>query len=216
MIARAARAISLAGVLVFTLAIPVLGHVGLDPGEIRDGSGSTLSFRIGHGCDGEPTDTVSVRMPPGVASVRPFPKPGWELDVERGTLPQPIVSGDQQITEGVTQVTWSGGSLEDLHTDVFQIRATVYGDEGDRVFFPVVQRCGSLEHAWIEIPTDGSDGHGLDEPAPSLVIAGDTDGGPSSGANTQSNVAIALSVTALALGAAALAMGRDDKADDEG
>ncbi len=207
--------LAISAVVVFGSSLPALAHVGLEPSEVPGGSGATLSFRIGHGCDGEATDSVSILMPAGVASVSPFPKPGWDLEIERGELPAPIAADDQQITEGVTKVTWSGGSLAEGQTDVFQIRASVFGDDGERVFFPVVQACGSSEHAWIEVPTDGSDGHDLDEPAPSLVIAAGEGEGPSSGTNPQTILAIALSVTAIALAAAALAFARTRKADDE-
>src|SRR5690606_39611635 len=66
---------------------------------------------------------------------------------------------------------WSSDVCSSDLTDVFQIRATIYGDEGDAVFFPVVQRCGDTEHAWIAIPADGQDPHDLEEPAPGLTIA---------------------------------------------
>src|SRR5690606_24081944 len=177
----------------------------------------SLAFRIGHGCEGQPTTSVSIQIPGGVASVQPFPKAGWDLDVETGPLPEPIDAGDRQITEGVTNVTWSGGSLEDAHTDVFQIRATIYGDEGDAVFFPVVQRCGDTEHAWIAIPAEGHDPHDLEEPAPGLTIAveADDDDEDSSGPNVFAIVALALAASSMAMSAAALASSRNgDKAGD--
>lgn len=203
--------LALSAVLAIASALPALAHVGLEPSEVNGGSGTTLSFRIGHGCEGEATDSVSILMPVGVASVSPFPKPGWDLEIERGTLPEPITSADQQITEGVTKVTWSGGSLPEGQTDIFQIRASVFGDDGARVFFPVVQGCGSLEHPWIEVPTDGSDGHDLDEPAPSLVVvAADIgpDDGDSDGVSPFEVIAIALSVVAMAVATVAVLSAR--------
>jgi len=211
------RSAMMACALVLALALPAMAHVGLEPSEVPAGSGVTLSFRIGHGCEGQPTTSVSIQIPGGVASVQPFPKAGWDLDVESGSLPEPIDAGDRQITEGVTNVTWSGGSLEDAHTDVFQIRATIYGDEGDAVFFPVVQRCGDTEHAWIAIPAEGHDPHDLEEPAPGLTIAveADDDDGGSSGLNVFAIVALALAGSSMAMSAAALASSRNgDKAGD--
>lgn len=197
---KAWSGLAVSAVLVLGTSLPALAHVGLEPSEVPGGSGATLSFRIGHGCDGDATDSVSILMPVGVAAVSPFPKPGWDLEIENGTLPEPITSGGQQITEGVTRVTWSGGSLLDGQTDVFEIRASVFGDDGGRVFFPVVQACGAAELAWIEVPTDGSDGHDLDEPAPSLVIAGDAaDEEGSEGISPFEIIALALSVVAIAI-----------------
>ena len=194
------------------ICLLVAGLIGLEPGEVAPASGATLSFRIGHGCEGQPTTSVSIQIPAGVASVSPFPKAGWDLDVERGPLAEPIAVDDQQITEGVVRVTWSGGSLEDGHVDEFRIRATVYGDEGDMIHFPVVQQCGELEHAWIEIPAEGQDGHDLDEPAPSLAIADGEDEGSLSPFTV---LALSFSVTAIALSAAALATRRGSEAGEE-
>lgn len=193
------------GVLAFALTLPALGHVGLEPREVTPGSSATISFRIGHGCDSEPTTQVSVQIPAGVASVRPFPKPGWELTVERGTLPAPINTGSGEITEGVTVVTWSGGSLEDAHTDVFEIRATVYGEPGDRVYFPVVQSCENGEHAWIRIPTGNDE---PSEPAPGLTLASASVVSPDSEDNLLTMIALGVGALGLLVGGLALIRSR--------
>ena len=80
--------------------------------------------------------------------------------------------------------------------------------------FPVVQACGSLQHAWIEIPTDGSDGHDLEEPAPSLVIAGEDSGdGGSSWATPLGIISLVLSTVALSAVVAIAAMKRSADQD---
>lgn len=217
------RAVLLAA-LILVIALPASAHVGLEPAEVPPGKGVTLSFRIGHGCEGQATDAVSIQIPAGVTGVQPYPKAGWELEVERGTLPEPVTS-HQQITEGVIRVTWKGGPLEDGHTDVFQLRATIHGEQGKTVYFPVVQTCGDLEHAWIEIPADGQGGHDhgeLEEPAPSLVLpagsgaaddhAGDHgDPGGSSGPDPVVIVALVLSVVALGVSLASATATRRGK-----
>ncbi|HEX6947799.1 MAG TPA: YcnI family protein [Acidimicrobiia bacterium] len=203
------RLLFLTSVLAFAFTLPVSAHVGLEPEEVPAGTGITLSFRIGHGCEGRPTTEVSIRVPAGVSGVQPFAKPGWDLAVEEGTLPEPITDGDEPVTEGVTRVTWSGGSLEDGHADLFQIRATLHVEPGETVYFPVVQRCGDLEHAWIGIPSSGESADDLEEPAPSVVVAAG-DEGSTAGAGTRplTVVAVALSAAALAISAAALAASR--------
>ena len=55
------------------LALPATAHVGLEPAEVPAETGTTLSFRIGHGCEGDPTTGVAIQIPAGVASVKPFP-----------------------------------------------------------------------------------------------------------------------------------------------
>lgn len=192
---------TLAAALIVGFALPALAHVGLEPAEVTAGSGVTLSFRIGHGCEGEPTETVSVQIPEGVASVRPFPKAGWDLAIETGTLPGPIETDNGTITEGVTVVTWSGGNLDDAFTDTFQIRATVYGDAGTEVYFPVVQTCADGEHAWIEIPTAGDDD--LESPAPGVSLAD-----PAGGIDTLTIAALVVGVLGFVTGCFALLRNR--------
>ena len=181
--------------------IPAMGHVGIEPSEVNSGSGVTISFRIGHGCDHEPTTSVAVRIPAGVVSVSPFPKPGWDLTVETGNLAEPVDTGGQTVSEGVTTVTWSGGRLEDAHTDVFEIRATLYGEVGERVYFPVLQGCDEGEYAWIEIPADGQDPHSLASPAPALTLAA---AGASHGDDVDDGGTDLLTYLALAMGSLGL------------
>lgn len=194
--------------LLVGLSLPAFAHVGLEPAEVPAESGTTLSFRIGHGCDASPTTGVAIQIPAGVASVKPFPKAGWALDVTTGSLPEAITtsSGDT-ITEGVTVVTWSDGSLDDAHTDVFEIRATLYGTAGSAIYFPVVQTCESGEHAWIQIPSEGQ-GHGdLEEPAPGVVLAERDAGGHAAEADDPDASAQPLTLVALVVGLFGLALG---------
>lgn len=224
--------VAMTAILAFTLGSTAVAHVGTEPSEVPVGSSSTIEFRIGHGCDGSATTSVSLQIPAGVASVRPFPKPGWDLDIESGVLPEPIATDGEPITEGVTVVTWSGGLLEDAHTDVFAIRATVYGAADDMVWFPLVQTCESGEHAWIEIPEVGQDDHELDSPAPvvTLIEAGDddhahtdasnsdTDGDaaganeeePASSSNTLAIIALGVGFLGIVVGGLALARSRSN------
>lgn len=222
----ARSAATVVAIMVFAAVgvLPVMAHIGVEPGEVPQGSGSTISFRVGHGCDGSPTTSVSIRIPVGVVSVMPFAKAGWDVAVERGSLPEPVTVGDQQVTEGVVSVTWSGGSLEDGVTDLFAIRATVHQEPDTDVFFPVVQGCTNGEHAWIEIPAPGQDSHDLDEPAPGVSVVagsgghghddggghGDDDANGEAGEATTSStdamvwVALALGALGLVAGGAAL------------
>ena len=73
----------------------------------------------------------------------------------------------QNVTEGVTEVTWKGGELADDEYDEFALRAMVTPDLpiGGTIYFPIVQECGSDVERWIEIPAEGQTGHDLEMPA---------------------------------------------------
>ena len=51
------------------------GHAGLETKSAVAGSYYKAVMRIPHGCDGDATDTVRVRIPEGMISVKP--KPNW-------------------------------------------------------------------------------------------------------------------------------------------
>ncbi len=160
------------------MAGPALAHVSITPSEATVGSTAVLEFKVGHGCDGSPTNEVSIQIPAGISAVRAEPIAGWELSYDVGTLPEPVESGDETITEGVVSVTWSGGSLPDDHIQRFTIQVGLPAEgEGTTLWFPTVQTCDEGEIAWINIPAAGEDPHSVDEPAPGLaLLASEGDG----------------------------------------
>jgi copper(I)-binding protein len=81
------------------------------------------------------------------------------------------VNHGREVKEGVTQISWSGGSLPDAHYDEFvfvgQVDASVAS--AGVVYFPVVQTCANGENRWVEVPVAGSQAR-LAAPAPTLRI----------------------------------------------
>ncbi|MDF1586844.1 YcnI family copper-binding membrane protein [Marinimicrococcus flavescens] len=165
------RAFIAAAVAAALLPAAADAHVGLETPEAPADSTYKAVFQIGHGCEGTPTTTLRVRIPEGMIAVKPMPKPGWELSIARGDYAKPYDYFGQELTSGVTEVTWSGGSLPDDQYDEFVLRGRLAGFEpGAVVYFPVVQECEKGTHRWIEVPEAGQDPHDLDEPAPALTI----------------------------------------------
>jgi periplasmic copper chaperone A len=119
---------------------PVGAHASLQLyGEHATPGGYGVVFvRIPHGCGGLATDTVTVSIPDGFASVRPQFIPGWTASTTRaGTT--------------VTSVSWSGGSLKNSEFADFGISVrypTTAGEYGMKV----VQMCGTASVVW-----DGAD-----------------------------------------------------------
>jgi uncharacterized protein YcnI len=161
--------------VLMVMSVPALAHIGTNPGEVPAGETSSVAFRVGHGCDDSPTVSVAMQIPAGVTSVAPKAKPGWSIEVEEGTLPEPVDVDGETITEGVVQVTWTGGSLDSHQYDEFEIRARFPEAEGETVYFPVVQTCEEGEHAWIQIPEEG--GAEPEEPAPGITLTASAGGG---------------------------------------
>ena len=153
-----------------TLCFPALAHVTLERKEAPVGTSYKAVLRLPHGCDGSATVALRVRIPDGYLDVKPMPKPGWKLEVKRGTYAKPASLGNAKVSEGVTEVDWSGGNLPDAYYDEFVLTGTIADDmmAGQTMYFPVVQECEKGAHRWIEIPAN-SDREPA-EPAPGLKL----------------------------------------------
>ena len=157
------------------VSVPTFAHVTLERQEAPVGASYKAVLRVPHGCSGSPTTAIRVRVPTGIIGVKPMPKPGWELNAVTGKYPKPYTLRGAQVTEGVTEISWSGGKLPDAHYDEFVFISTIAAElkPGQTIYFPVVQQCEKGVHRWIEIPTGkGSHGHGDGgpEPAPGLRL----------------------------------------------
>jgi len=146
-------------------------HVTLDPVPARADAYYKAVLRVPHGCNGSSTRRIRVRIPEGVTSVKPQPKPGWVVEVGRAKLARPLDDGHGgKITEVVAEVSWSGGRLPDDQFDEFAMMLKLPDAPGSTLYFPVVQDCEQGVHRWIEVPDASRSGRELKEPAPALLI----------------------------------------------
>jgi len=156
-----------------------LAHVTLEGHEASVGSTYKAVFRVPHGCEGQPTDVVRVRIPEGVIAVKPMPKPGWQLEKVRGEYAASYEYHGAEIGEGVREVIWSGGNLADDEYDEFVLRGylTTALKAGDTLYFPIIQECPEgLVERWIEVPADGRSADDLEMPAPGVRLLEKADG----------------------------------------
>lgn len=206
----------IATALAGALAVPAAAaaHVTATPSTAPADDYAAFTLRVGHGCEDSPTTKLVVQMPDQVVSATPEVVPGWRISTKEGELAQPFDSHGEKITEGVRQVTWTGGPLDPHQYTEFGLSVRFAGKPGEVVPFKTIQRCEQGENAWIQIPQDGrpepespaptvtlvaADGPDAatepvaDVAAPAAVDGGD-DGGPSTG----------LVIAALAIGALGL------------
>lgn len=144
-------------------------HVTLERNQAAVGAPYKAVLRVPHGCDGSPTTALRVKIPEGVIDVKPMPNPGWTLNIVKGKYAKTYSLYRAQVSEGVTEIDWSGGNLPDDYYDEFVFMSFLASDlqPGQTIYFPVVQECERGVHRWIEIPTEGSD---YPEPAPGLKL----------------------------------------------
>jgi uncharacterized protein YcnI len=148
-------------------------HVTLERGEARVGAPYKAVLRVPHGCEGADTIALRVRIPEGMIAVKPMPKPGWKIGTVSGKYPKTYsYFHGAKLSEGVTEVSFSGGSLPDAYYDEFVFAGFIAGEleAGQMLYFPVVQECEKGIHRWIEIPAAGKSSSDYSEPAPGLKL----------------------------------------------
>jgi uncharacterized protein YcnI len=164
--------ILLAGALGAAFATTAPAHVTLENQEAKAGASYKATFRVPHGCEGTATVAIRVKIPDGVIGVKPMPKAGWTLATTVAKYPKAYDLYHRKVTEGVTEVVWSGGRLPDDWYDEFTFQGFLAGDldTAKPVYFPVVQECEKGVHRWIEIPAAGKTSSDTKEPAPALKL----------------------------------------------
>jgi uncharacterized protein YcnI len=154
------------------LSTGCLAHITLETKQAPAGSTYKAVMRVPHGCDGSPTVTIRIKIPDGVFNVKAMPKPGWTLEAKKGKYPKPFKGEHGDLTEGVLELSWSGGKLPDDQYDEFVFRAVLGSDlaPGKAIYFPIVQECEKGVERWIEIPADGKKRDDFKFPAADLTI----------------------------------------------
>jgi uncharacterized protein YcnI len=150
-----------------------VAHVTLEVREAQVGAPYKAVLKVPHGCEGTATTAIRVRVPAGLIAVKPMPKPGWTLATKTGSYGKsyPYFHG-RSLTEGVVEISWSGGKLPDAWYDEFVFQGFLSSDlkPGETIHVPVVQECEKGVHRWIEIPEPGKSASDLPEPAPALRL----------------------------------------------
>lgn len=162
----------LAILIVAAATCSAVAHVVLEQPEAPIGRSYKAVFKVTHGCDGSPTTRVTVAFPEGVVAVKPMPKPGWTIATTRASYPRAYAFyHGKKLTEGVTSVTWSGGSLPDDFYDEFIVSAFIAAElkPATTLAFTVTQDCEKGQMRWSETAPEGH-AHHLEWPAPTLRL----------------------------------------------
>ena len=155
------------------LSVPARAHVVLQDGAAAANSSYRATFRVGHGCDGEPTTSMRVLLPAGFNGAQPMPKPGWTLRTVTGPLALPYESHGKKYTEGVLEISWTANSADNAlphaYYDEFVLRGSTPAKPGP-LWFKVLQACAKGSNDWVEVPTRGTSTKGLKMPAALLEV----------------------------------------------
>src|SRR5262245_41540547 len=101
-------------VVVLGVATPAFAHVTVQPSEAEQGGFATVAFQVPNERDDATTVKLEVTFPEDhpIPFVSTQPVAGWTVQVEKTKLATPLDSEGDSITEAVSKITWSGGSIE--------------------------------------------------------------------------------------------------------
>jgi uncharacterized protein YcnI len=154
------------------LASSASAHITLKDKEATIGTPYEAAFVVPHGCAGSATIKVRVQIPEGVIAQKPAPKPGWTVETVTGKYAASYDDHGTSVSEGITEVSWSGGKLPDHQREEFVIPMVLTGalKPNTMLYFPTVQECEQGVSRWIDIPADPAHPHDSKWPAPGVKL----------------------------------------------
>ncbi|HZE33979.1 MAG TPA: YcnI family protein [Actinoallomurus sp.] len=159
---------------IVALALPAAAHVTVSPDTAEPGGYGAFNVRVPNEEADADTTKVQLHLPTDhpIASVSVQPTPGWKIEVTKGKLPQPIKTDDGEVTEGVTDITWSGGKITPGQFQQFAISLGPLPTDTPRLYFKTLQtytdKSGKESVVrWIELPSGGQE---PEHPAPSITL----------------------------------------------
>src|SRR3954469_4389073 len=182
---RLGAAAALAITVVVLAATPALAHVNVDPDSAPKGGFVKLTFRVPNEEDSADTVKVDLKFDDNhpIASVAVKPKAGWTVDVRKTTLKAPLQTADGQVTQAVSEITWSGGKIAPGQFDEFEVSVGPLPADADVLLFPTVQTYSDgSEVSWVQQAFEGQPEP--DHPAPQVKLTSATG---SSGKNKSSS-----------------------------
>ena len=173
------RILAVGAATLVALAPMAAAHVTVNPGEATKGGFAALAFRVPNERPDSGTVSLEVNIPEEtpIASVSVKPTPGWTYAVERRTLAEPLDMHGEEVTEVVSKITWTGGTINPGEFQEFEISAGPLPEDVDQILFPTIQTYASGEVVrWIDEPLES--GEEPEHPAPLLTLV---DGGDEHG-----------------------------------
>lgn len=198
------RRILIATVAACALLLPATAqaHVTLQPNEAPAGGYTVLDVRVPNERDDANTTKVDVKFPPGFAEASYQAVPGWTVKVTKEKLAEPVQTDDGPVTEGVSEIIWSGGSIAPGEFQDFPLSVQIPDQAGKALTFKALQTYDNGEVVrWIGPPES-------EEPAPQVMVtAAEEEGHGSEDSGSDDGESNGLAIAALIVGALGLIAG---------
>lgn len=173
LLGRGGSVAGMAAVAVFALAGPASAHVTVDPDTATKGDFTKVSFRVPTESDTASTTKIQVNLPKDtpIASVSLKPLPGWTAATVTSKLATPVKTDDGELTQAVSQITWTASKGSEIKPGQFQEFDVSLGPlpDTDQVVFKTLQTFsdGTIVR-WIDEPDPS--GAEPEHPAPVLKL----------------------------------------------
>lgn len=160
-------------VAVFAVAVPAWAHVTVSaPGATRGGGDQEITFRVPVEKNAD-TVKLQVALPTNtpIASVDVKPIPGWTHSEKTVTLKKPIKTDDGNITQAVSQITWTAQKGQGLKPGEYGDFTFIAGQLPDvsTLVFPALQTYSDGSTVkWIQRQAPGTEEP--EDPAPVLKL----------------------------------------------
>lgn len=213
----------------FLLAAPASAHVTVSSTSAVQGGYATVTFKVPNEEADASTTKLVVQLPTDTpfASASTQPIPGWTSKQTTTKLAKPIKTDDGEVSEGVSEITWTADTSAAIKPGEFQAFNVSLGPlpKKSSITFKALQTYSNGEVVrWIQTPAPGSSEE-PEHPAPTLELAaasGDDDSAaqpsvsasPAADASSETDddsssntVPVVLSIIAVVLAAGALGLG---------
>lgn len=166
---KTALALSAGAALAIAAPLAAMAHVSIDPGQAEAGSYALITVKVPNESETEKTNRVELKLPTDTpfTSVRFVSVPGWDAELVRTELPEPVMVGDSEITEAVTSIIWTAQPGSEVGDGALLLLPISLGPVPD---------VGSVVLAADQTYTDGSvvswsdTEEGAEKPAPILYV----------------------------------------------
>ncbi|MFJ9241471.1 YcnI family protein [Streptomyces sp. NPDC101776] len=187
---RAGTVAALATAGVLAAAGVASAHVTVHPESYAKGAtDGVLTFRVPNEEDKASTTKVQVFLPTDhpVLGVLVTPQNGWTAKVTSTKLKTPVKTDDGNITDAVSEITWTGGKIGAGQYEDFNVAFGQLPDDTDQLSFKTLQTYSDGDVVrWIEEAAAGDDEP--ENPAPVLKLTAkeseDGDATPAASAST--------------------------------
>ncbi|MGH3897402.1 MAG: YcnI family protein [Pseudonocardiaceae bacterium] len=158
-------------VVLLTLAGVASAHVTVNPRTAQQGGYTKVAFRVPNERDTASTTQLEINFPTDhpIASVSTRAVPGWTSTVQKATLAKPIITSHGQITETVSKITWTSGTIAPGTFEEFDVSLGPLPTDTDQLVFKALQTYDNGEVVrWIDTAPPGA--AEPEHPAPVLKL----------------------------------------------